>query len=71
MAVVLLVGGYFLDWSLIVFPLWVCLVSLSTRTVFKRMIRSGSRMAVLPPANHVWLLLRPDGTAIAARKSLP
>ncbi len=28
-AIVLLIGSYYLDWSLIVFPFWVCLVSLS------------------------------------------
>ncbi len=26
---ILLIGSYYLDWSLIVFPIWVCLVSLS------------------------------------------
>lgn len=28
-AVILLIGSYYFDWSLIVFPTWVCLVSLS------------------------------------------
>jgi len=28
-AVILLIGSYYLDWSIVVFPLWVCLVSLS------------------------------------------
>lgn len=28
-AIVLLIGSYYLDWSLAVFPIWVCLVSLS------------------------------------------
>jgi len=28
-AIVLLIGSYFLDWSLMVFPLWVMSVSLS------------------------------------------
>jgi hypothetical protein len=28
-AVTLLIGSYYLDWSLLVFPLWVLLISLS------------------------------------------